>query len=40
MRLYLLCFLLKIALAIYGEKYYNLRKLFGDNMKHIYQNPD
>ena len=32
--------LLNISLAIYGEKCYNLRKLFGENMKYIYQNPD
>lgn len=38
---YFFCFLLlNISLAIYGEKCYNLRKLFGENMKYIYQNPD
>lgn len=32
--------LLKVPLAKFGEKYHNLRKLFGENMKYIYQNPD
>ena len=30
----------RIILAIYGDKCYNLRKLFGDSMMYIFQNPD